>query len=148
MKEKLKSIITSALVILPSVLVGVYVLFDETPVHYGYLVTCTVMLLAIFDFATVVFIEQFRRDLGKLTLPALLGTLLVILMFVIMESINRFHDFGYQLMTPLVFIAVLLIYAAVFLEKRIMLKSYLSINSIALLLLWITGTTGRIMMPF
>lgn len=148
MTANLKSIGTSALIILPSVLTGIYLMYDDTPVHFGYLVTCTVLLLAIFDFATVAFIEQFRRTLGALTLPALLSSILIILMFVIVESLSRYGYLSYKVMTPLVFAAIILIYAAIFLEKKNMLKSYLSINSIALLLLWITGTTGKITMPF
>jgi hypothetical protein len=145
----LKSIFVSTLIILPSVLVGAYLVNSDTPVQYGYFVTCTVILLAVFDFATVVFIEQFRRTLGILTIPSLLGAILIILMFVVMESLNRFYDhLGYSFLTPFVFIAVLAIYAAIFVEKKVMLKAYLSINSIALVLLWLTGITDKITMPF
>lgn len=61
MKPHLKSILLSPLVILPSVLIGIYLSGNIMPVQYGYYVVCSILLLAIFDFATVVFIEQYRN---------------------------------------------------------------------------------------
>lgn len=149
MTESLKSFIASTLIVLLSALIGTYLLRSDAPVHYAYFVTCTIILLAIFDFVTVVFIERFYTTLGILVIPALISTILIIFMFVVIESLNRFYDhLGYAFLTPFVFIAVLLIYAAIFLEKNAMLKTYLGINSVALLLLWATGTADKITMPF
>jgi hypothetical protein len=149
MNSQLKSTLLSVLLILPSALLGRYLFGNVMSVQYSYYVVCTILILAAFDFATVIFIEQYRRSLGILTIPVLLATIAVILMFTIMESLNRyFNHLGYTFLTPFVLVTILLIYAALFLEKNIMLKAYIAINSVALVLLWITAVTGRVVMPF
>ncbi len=149
MTEHARNTLISFLMILPSVLLTLFLKGNSVPVQYAYFVACTIVLLAVFDFATVVFIEQFRKNLGKLTLPALLAALGMIFAFMIMEALNRFIEhLGYVLLTPFVFLAVLLIYVAIFMEKNLMLKTYLSINSIALLILWVMGTLDKVTMPF
>lgn len=141
--------LASVLVILPSILSGIYLSENSVPVQYAYFVACTVLLLAALDFATVVFIEQYRSRLGALTMPALLATIAVIFLFIIAESLIRFFEhLGYTFITPVVIAAMLMIYAAIFMEKNMMLKSYLSINSIALALLWAMGASDKITMPF
>jgi hypothetical protein len=112
-------------------------------------VSCIIVLLAVFDFTTVVFIEQYRRKLGKPTIPALLGTIFVILLFLIGASVSRFFkhlDYGY--LTPFVIVAIALIYIAIFWEKNMALKSYLSMNACALSILWAMGASDKIVMPF
>lgn len=122
---------------------------SHVPVQYAYFVVCTVLLLAVLDFATVVFIEQYHKRLGKLTLPSLLAAIAVIFLYMVMESFNRFFEqLGYGFLTPLVVIVVLMIYAAIFMEKSLLLKSYLGINSVALALLWAMGASDKITMPF
>ena len=133
----------------PSIMLGTLFMDAHVSVQYAYFVTCTVILLAVFDFTTVVFIEQYRRELGATTIPALLATIFIILLFVIAASLNRFFQhLGYEYLAPFVFATVLLTYVAIFLEKNMVLKSYLSINSIALILLWVVGNSDRVIMPF
>ncbi len=149
MHPPMKSLLLSPLLILPSVVLGIFLSRTVVPVQYGYYVCCTVLLLAVFDFATVIFVDQYRDSLGRATIPALLGTIAVILLFVIIESLNRFFfQLGYGYLTPFVVAALLLTYAAIFIEKNTLLKVYISINSLALVLLWTTGITGRVAMPF
>jgi hypothetical protein len=149
MPSHLKSALITLLILSPSLLLGIFLIGDRPPVPYAYFVSCTILLLAAIDFATVVFIEQYRRRLGALTIPAFLGTIFIILMFVIAASLNRFFEhLGYGYMTPFAFAALLLVYAAAFREKNIALKCYLSLNSIALALLWAMGTSDKITMPF
>lgn len=149
MPALLKSALVSALVMIPSVLSGFYLMDHRVPVQYAYFVACSIVLLAVFDFATVIFIEQYRSRLGKMTLPALLGAIAIIFLFIVMESLNRFiEDLGYSFLTPFIAAMMLLISAAVFTEKNTILKIYLGINAIALMLLWAMGASDKIMMPF
>jgi len=144
-----KSFFTSTPVVALSVLTGVYLLRGYVSAQYAYFVTCAVLLLAAFDFATVVFIEKYRSTLGALTLPAFLAALGTIFLFIVVESFNRlFEGFGYTLTMPFVAVAVLMIYAAIFMEKNMMLKICLGINSLALALLWALGATDMITLPF
>ncbi|MCE9508474.1 MAG: hypothetical protein K8R48_09230 [Alphaproteobacteria bacterium] len=148
-QKKLKSILWSFLIILPSILLGTFLVNNHVPVQYAYFVSCIIVLLAVFDFTTVVLIEQYRRKLGRATIPALLSAIFVILMFLIAASLSRFlKHLDYSYLTPFVVAAVLLIYIAIFREKNIVMKSYLSINSCALSILWAMGASDKIVMPF
>jgi hypothetical protein len=148
-KKKLKSILWSFLILLPSVLLGTFLVNNHVPVQYAYFVSCIIVLLAVFDFTTVIFIEQYRRKLGKPTIPALLSAILVILLFLIAASLSRFFThLNYGYLTPFVVISLALLYIAIFWEKNIVLKSYLSINSCALSILWAMGASDKIIMPF
>ena len=73
----------------------------------------------------------------------------IVMLFVIAESINRFFKhLGYAALTPFVVAAAALIALAVFREKNIALKCYLSLNSIMLIVLWALGAADKITMPF
>jgi len=147
--EFLKSFIWSTIAILPSILIGNFLRDHQVPVQYSYFVGVTVLMLAAFDFATVVFIEQYKSKMGKLTIPALVGANAIIFMFIIAESFNRFlTHVGYAYITPFLLISVILIYIAIFREKMLVMKLYLSLNSMALLLLWTMGLADKIVMPF
>lgn len=149
MPDFLKSVLVGTLVIIPSVLTGYYLMDNPVPTQYAYFVACSVLFLSVLDFAIVVFIEQYRDRLGRVTMPALLSAIAVIFMFIIMESLNRFiKELGYSYLTPFIAVTILLIYAAVFTEKNMLLKVYLGINSIALMLFWAMGFSNKIMMPF
>jgi len=144
-----KSSVISILVLIPSVLTGFYLMENQTSLPYPYMIAYAILLWAILDFIIVVLIEPYRRILGMLTIPAFIGTISIVMLFIIAESINRFFNhLGYNLLTPFVIAAILLIAVAVFWEKNIVLKCYLGLNSIILIVLWALGASDKITMPF
>lgn len=144
-----KSSIISLLVLIPSVLTWFYLRENRTLLPYPYMIAYAILLWAILDFIIVVLIEPYRRILGGLTIPAFIGTISIVMLFVIAESINRFFNhLGYDLLTPFVIAAILLIAVAVFREKNTVLKCYLGLNSIMLIVLWALGASDKITMPF
>lgn len=143
------SAVLNILILVPSILLAVYLRTNSVPLQYAFLVTCTVLMLAVFNFATVVFIAQSGKKFAPVTVPALLSVICIILMYVIMEAINRFYPtLGYGLLTPFVAFVMMLIYVSVFIEKNILLRAYLGINVAAPMLLWAMSMSGNIIMPF
>jgi hypothetical protein len=144
-----KSILITFGVLSPAFLSAVFLIHERPPIPYDYFVSCGILLLAVFDFVTVVFIEQYRKRLGTLTMAALLGTIFIVMLFMIATALNRFFEYlGYGYLIPFIGAAMLLIYAAAFIEKNLVLKIHLSLNSLALALLWTMGATDKVMMPF
>ena len=145
----LKSSIISAIILAPALIAAIYLVENQGPIHAPYLVACVILLLAALDFALVIIIEPYRSKFSKLTLPAFIGAMAIVLLFVIMEAANRFFEnLGYSVLTPVVAAGVVLLYATVFTEKNIVLKCYLSINSVALMFLWAMGAIDKITLPF
>lgn len=145
----IKSASIGALIISPSLTTGMYLMDNNTLLEEPYQTVCLILLIAAIDLAMLVILDPYRRDLSKLTLPALISTMAIILLFIITESINRFFEhLGYTVLTPFVIACIALIYTTIFLERNIALKFYLSLNSIAVMFLWALGASNRIMMPF
>ena len=144
-----KSFIINILILIPSILIGFYLTENNAPLPYPYMIAYAILLWATLDFIIVVLIEPYRRILGALTIPAFIGTISIVMLFVIAESINRFFkQFSYGLLTPFVIVVIVLIAVAVFREKNIALKCYLGLNSIMLIMLWALGASDKITMPF
>ena len=145
----MKSASIGILALSPSLATGMYLLDNSALLEEPYQTVCLILLIAAIDLALLVILDPYRRDLSKLTLPTLISAMATILLFIITDSINRFFEhLGYAFLTPFVIVCVALIYTTVFLEKNITLKFYLSLNSIAVMLLWALGASNRIMMPF
>ena len=148
MSDVLKSMLTSFLILSPSLLLWVYLMGNQVYLPYPYLVVYAILFWAVLDFIIVIRIELYR-PLGALTIPAFIGVISTTLFYVIAESINRFFEkLGYEYLTPVVAIAVLLICVATFREKNVVLKVYLSLNIMMLAALWVLGNTNKIMLPF
>ena len=145
----IKSVSIGILALSPSLATGMYLLDNSALLEEPYQTICLILLIAAIDLALLVILDPYRRDLSKLTLPALFSTMAIVLLFIITESINRFFEhLGYTFLTPFVIACIALIYTAIFLERNIALKFYLSLNSIAVIFLCVLGATNRIMMPF
>jgi hypothetical protein len=144
-----KSITVNAAVLAPAMLSGIYLIENLAPSGHAYFIACAILILAVINFVTIALIEPYRRNLGKLTIPAFICAIGLVLLFVMTDALNRFFDhLGYNWLTPLVAIVTLLIYIAVLREKNIALKCHLSINSIALSILWAMGAIDKITLPF
>ena len=148
-KTELLPLTISLIAIVPSTTVGILLKDHNVPVEYAQLVATTVLFLAAFNFATVIFIEQYRNIINRLTIPALIASTAIIFMFMIAASLNRFFpQLGYNYITPFLFSVVLLDYVAILKTKIYTLKFYLSLNTIALFILWAMGTAKIFTMPF
>lgn len=144
-----KSALISLVILSPSLLSGIFLIENHVPVTHAYLVACLILLLAVLDFVMVVLLEPYRRRLGALTMGAFIVTISIILLFIMTNALHRFFDhLGYDYLTPFVVAGELLLVAAVFFEKNAALKCSLSLNSIALAVLWAMGAADKVTMPF
>lgn len=149
MTLQVKALFISALILIPSPLFAMFMIESKLPLQYPLIIAYTAIFLACADFLTILLIEPYRHRRGSLTMSALLAAIAIIFLFVVSESLNRFvAHVSYGWFTPLVAAGVLLIYAAIFLEKNVTLKCQLSLSSVVLGLLWIAGTADKITMPF
>ncbi len=147
-KIPLLPITISLVAIIPSVVIGMLLKDHNIPVHYSHMVGITILLLAVFNFTTVVMIDEYD-NIKRLTIPALVTATAIIFMFIIAESLNRFlMQMGYSYITPFLFIVNLFTYVAIFREKNYVLKLYLSLNTIALYILWAMGCAETFTTPF
>jgi hypothetical protein len=145
----LKSASFSMLALSPSLMAGMYLADNRTLLQAPYLMDYALLALAALDMAAVLLLEPYRRQFSRLTFPALIGAATVILLFVIAYALSRFFGhMGYVFLTPLVVLCLGLICATVFAERNIALKFYLSLNSVAVMLLWALGSIDKITMPF
>lgn len=144
-----KSTLVSIFVLAPSLVSWLFLMANHVPATHAYLVACGVLLLAVIDFAVIVLLEPYRRRLGLLTMLSFIGVIGIVLLFVAADALNRFIDhLGYGIVTPVAIGGALLLTAAIFCEKNTVLKCHLSINSIALAVLWAMGAADKVTMPF
>ena len=143
------SLLTSLAVSVPAFCATIYLMESNLSWNTPALVTLVVIAVAAANFATIIALEHFRANIGTLTLPALLATVGLILLFVMMEGINRFfYDFGYRWLFPVLVIALGLSFLAIFKEHKFLIKCQLGFNSMALAVLWGLGVTGKVALPF
>lgn len=147
--ELLKSVITSLLVSVPTFCAALYFMEAQIAWNSPGLIVLFILGLAVANFAAIVILEHYRSSIGKLTLPALLSAVGLVLLFVTAEAINRFYrDFGYEWLFPAVLLALGLSFIAIFRERQMALKCHLACNSVALAVLWSIGMADKVAMPF
>lgn len=111
--------------------------------------TLAMLGIALCDFVAVVGLEPFRRKLGDLTLPMLLLTVGMALLFVLTYGINRFvADIGFGWLYPAVLVALCSFAIAVFMERNNVLKVALAVNAVALAVLWNLAYSDKLILPF
>ncbi|MEZ0260783.1 MAG: hypothetical protein ACAH80_07220 [Alphaproteobacteria bacterium] len=111
--------------------------------------TMAMMLIALCDFVAVVGLEPFRRKLGDLTLPMLLLTVGMMLLFVLTYGVNRFvAHIGFGWLYPAVLVLLASFALAVFMERNNVLKAALAGNAIALAILWNLAYSDKLVLPF
>ena len=147
--ELKKSLVTSLLVCLPSFCATVYFMEAEISWENPGVVAMSVVCLGLANFASIVILEHYRSQIGRLTIPALLCAVGLVLLYVLTEGINRFyHNFGYEWLFPAVLLAVGLTLIAIFREGKIALKCQLAFNAVALSVLWSLGVADKVALPF
>lgn len=111
--------------------------------------TLGMLAIALCDFVAVVGLEPFRRKLGDLTLPMLLLTVGMMLLFVLTYGINRFvANIGFGWLYPAVLVALCSFAVAVFMERNNVLKAALASNAVALAILWNLAYSDKLVLPF
>jgi hypothetical protein len=146
-----KSASASVAILVPSMMTGMYLIKHyRAPLHAPFQIVCLILLLASVNLGTVIMIDAYRNHFSKLTPPALISMITTVLLFVVTESFNRFFDnhIGYGFLTPLVIACIGFIYANIIVEKNIVMKFFLSLNSIAVMFLWALGSADKFTMPF
>lgn len=148
-EDQLLPLTISLIAIVPSTTIGLVLKDHDIPVEYAQLVATTILLLAAFNFATVIIAEHYSKMLSRMTMPALIGSTAIIFMYVIAASLNRFVvELGYHYITPFLFGVILYDYLTILREKIYTLKFFISLNTIALFILWAMGTAKTFTMPF
>jgi hypothetical protein len=143
------SVITSLIVSVPSFCMALYVVEARISWDSPGLIVFFILGLAVANFAAIVFLEQYRASIGKLTLPALLSGVGLVLLFVVAEAVNRFYrDLGYEWLLPAVILALAISFVAIFRERKMALKCQLAGNSVAAAVLWSLGMADKMAMPF
>lgn len=147
--ELYKSLVTSLLVSVPSFCASLYFMEAKIVWDSPSLVVTFLLGFAVANFASIVILEHYRSEIGKLTLPALLSAVGLVFLFVIAEAINRFFlDFGYNWLFPVVLLALGLSFIAIFKEEKLALKCQLAFNSVAVAVLWALGVADKVAIPF
>jgi len=147
--KAIKSFIWSSSIVGFSFLFGIFLKDIPISIDYSYLISISLLILGLFNFGFIVYLEQYRKVIGRLTIPSLAISELIIFTFVLIESFNEYiPHVDYNYITPFILLAVILTYIAVFKEKKRFLKIYLGLNTIGLLLLWSMAIIDKVVMPF
>lgn len=105
--------------------------------------------IALVDFLAVVLLEPMRKKLGKLTIPALLSGVTLVLAYTLYTTVTRYvGDGSYEWLLPFTLAGLGICYCGVFREKSLALKSLLALNGLALTLLWCLAAIGKVALPF
>lgn len=113
------------------------------------LIMGAILGLMALNFVMVGVLEPYRSTLGTLTIPAMLASIGMTVICLLMEVVNRFVvPLNYGVLTPIAVAAMVVIYASVFRERHTLMKLFLSINGLALTVLWCLGNADKMALPF
>ncbi len=147
-----KSLSASLAIIAPCLATMLMLRDSRLPQDFPILFSCLILIVMSVNFGTAIMIEPYRKDFSRLTPSALLSASGVILISAIAAAVTSFLNsgisFSYAYVAPLVIASLALIYLTIFTERNIVMKAYLGLNAIALLFLWMLGTSGNFTLPF
>lgn len=148
-QELTKSYIVSLLISIPCLALTIYLTQFRLDWWYAHVIFAMILFVSVINFIALIFLEEIKSRIGALTIPTLLATMALILLFVLIEGVNRFYPlFGYNWLFPVIALVMVFKYLAMFKEKNLALKFYLAINIIALAALWGLGAADKIDLPF
>lgn len=148
-KEYIRHLTVAAALALPALVVVFQLLDHRANWEMPGLWTMGMLVVALVDFVAVLGLEPFRRKLGEMTLPMLLLTVGLILLFVLTYGVNRFVasiGFGWLYLPVLVALSSFAI--ALFMERNNTLKALLAGNAVALAVLWNLAYSDKMVLPF
>ncbi len=147
--ELIRSYLISFGISLPSLAVSVYLTQFRITWWEPHVIFAGILFVSVINFIALIFLEEVRSRIGKLTIPMLLASVSLIFLFVLIEGVNRFYPlFGYKWLFPVIALVIIFKYLAMFKERNLALKFYLAINIIALSALWGLGQADKIDLPF
>lgn len=145
----MKTLPTSLLVCVPSFALSLYLMQTRMEWVRPDLITTMILMLMTGNIALLAIMEQHRSRIGILTCPALLSAVGLSLLFMVAESVERFHaNIDYQWFFPAVLIASMLSCIAIFKERQLFMKFQLGATSIALTIMWCMGAGDKLSLPF
>lgn len=108
-----------------------------------------VLALMVLNILSVILLEPERAKLGSLTLPAMLGSVAIVMMYIFSQTLNRYMlPVGYSWLLPFVIAGLGLCYCGLFGERSLFLKAYLAVNGLALTVIWCLGAADKLALPF
>jgi hypothetical protein len=144
-----KPVVTSLMLILPAVFVSFLMWESRVTWPHSQLFMILILGLTVLDFLMLVMLEPYRRNLGDMTIPALLSFIALTILFTLTEGLDRFViNSGFRWLTPLAGIALLVVYSGILREKNFSMKVFLLINAMGLTTLACLGDTSKIALPF
>lgn len=148
-QDLIKSYVISLVISVPLVAATIYLSQFTTEWPLAHLIFGGIMFISVLNFIALVFLEEIRNRIGKMTIPALLAAIALVLLLVIFEGIHKFMpDAGYQWFFPIVAFIIVFKYLAMFRERNLALKFYLAMNILSLAVLWGLGKADKIDLPF
>ncbi|HYD19627.1 MAG TPA: hypothetical protein VEF76_14225 [Patescibacteria group bacterium] len=133
----------------PCTFASLSLMHKYTPINEPGLWVTAVLGLAGLNLAAIITLEADGERLGRLTLPALLAAVGVVMLFVLAQVVNRFAlPVGYSWLLPFVVGALAFCYCGVFRERALFLKAYLALNGLAVTVLWCLATADKLSLPF
>jgi len=94
-------------------------------------------------------LEPYSSRIGPFTMPAILATIALVLLYLITEALNRFAEkIGYEWLLPFVLAGLCICYTGIFREQSFVLRLYMALNGLMLTLLWCMGVADKVALPF
>ncbi len=147
--QLLRSLAGSLAVGMPSLFIAVWLIKNSPIPEQPSLIALIILGMAAANFAAINFLEKYAEQLGKLTLPALVITVGMVLLYIFADTFNRFvMDAGYRWLYPPVLAAIGVVYLALFRERLFWVKSLLAVDAVMLAGLWCLGVAEKLAFPF
>lgn len=141
--------ITSLMLAGPCTVYSVLVMQKHVSYAEPWLWMLGILALAIVCILATMLLEPVYRTIGRLTMPALLGYVALVMLYVLAQTLNRYiTHLGYEWLFPFVIAAQGLCYCGIFFEKHLYLKSLLGVCGLALTVLWCLGVADKVALPF
>lgn len=147
--DLIRSYIISMLISAPCLGLTVYLTQFKVEWWYAHGIFAAILVLSFINIMALILLDQAQYDVGRMTIPSLIAVIGLVLFFVILEGLSRFFPWiGYRWLFPVIALALIFKYLAIFKEKNLALKFYLAMNGVALATLWGLGQADKIDLPF
>lgn len=145
----IRSLAGSLAVGMPSLFIAVWLIKNSPIPEQPSLIALIILGMAAVNFIAAIMLEKYTETLGRLTMPAIVLSVGMVMLFIFADSFNRFvTDMGYRWLYPPVLAAMGVVYIALFRENMFWVKSLLAVNAIMLAGLWCLAVTDKLSLPF
>lgn len=147
--QLLRSLAGSLAVGMPSLFIAVWLIKNSPIPEQPSLIALIILGMAAANFIAITMLEKYSDQLGKLTLPAMIATVGIVLLYIFADAFNRFvMDAGFRWLYPAVLAAIGIIYIALFRERMFWVKSLLAVDAVMLAGLCCLGVAEKLALPF